>query len=75
MWKFFKVSQISRIVTSDDIGRHVLVNYRNGIQNAVLKFVGSLTDQDGIFAGVELVEPMGKNDGKYMGSCFLIIIH
>uniref|UniRef100_A0AC34RFG2 CAP-Gly domain-containing protein n=1 Tax=Panagrolaimus sp. JU765 TaxID=591449 RepID=A0AC34RFG2_9BILA len=62
------VSQTSRIVTPDDIGRQVLVNYRGAMNDAVLKFVGSLTGQDGIFAGVELVEPMGKNDGKYLGT-------
>lgn len=46
------------------VGDHVLVG---GIKEGILRFVGPTEFARGIWVGVELPEPMGKNDGAISG--------
>lgn len=46
------------------VGDHVLVG---GIKEGILRFVGPTEFAKGIWVGVELPEPMGKNDGAISG--------
>ena len=46
------------------IGDHVLVG---GVKEGILRFLGSTEFARGIWVGVELPEPMGKNDGAISG--------
>lgn len=46
------------------IGDHVLVG---GIKEGILRFLGPTEFAKGIWVGVELPEPMGKNDGAISG--------
>ena len=65
----FKTHNETELVTPACIGRRVLVaNANNEVATAgILRFVGPLEGQNGIFCGVELPEPLGKNDGSYRG--------
>ena len=46
------------------IGDQVLVG---GVKEGVLRFLGTTEFAKGIWVGVELPEPMGKNDGAISG--------
>jgi hypothetical protein len=67
-----KVNNDAGLVTPSSIGFRVLVaNSNNEIATSgILRFVGELDGQDGLFCGVELSEPFGKNDGSYKGVYF-----
>jgi hypothetical protein len=67
-----KVNNDAGLVTPSSIGSRVLVaNSNNEIATSgILRFVGELDGQDGLFCGVELSEPFGKNDGSYKGVYF-----
>jgi dynactin complex subunit len=47
-----------------NVGDHVLVS---GVKEGVLRFLGPTEFAKGIWVGVELPEPMGKNDGAISG--------
>uniref|UniRef100_A0AC34FF27 CAP-Gly domain-containing protein n=1 Tax=Panagrolaimus sp. ES5 TaxID=591445 RepID=A0AC34FF27_9BILA len=68
----FKVTSDAGLVTPSSVGSRVLVaNSNNEIATSgILRFVGELEGQDGLFCGVELPEPFGKNDGSYKGVYF-----
>ena len=65
----FKVHNETELVTPASVGRRVLVaNANNEVATTgILRFVGPLEGQHGLFCGVELSEPLGKNDGSYRG--------
>lgn len=69
---FDKVTNDAGLVTPSSIGSKVTVaNANNEVATyGILRFVGELDGQDGIFCGVELGEPLGKNDGSYRGIKF-----
>ena len=46
------------------IGDHVLVG---GVKEGILRFLGTTEFAKGVWAGVELPEPLGKNDGAVSG--------
>ena len=54
----------SASVADLQIGDRVLVG---GVKNGVLRFLGPTEFSKGVWAGVELEEPIGKNDGSVAG--------
>ncbi|XP_035229840.1 CAP-Gly domain-containing linker protein 1-like isoform X1 [Stegodyphus dumicola] len=49
------------------IGERVVVNSTSGIKSGILRFVGETEFAKGDWAGIELDEPVGKNDGSVAG--------
>lgn len=58
------VSQLKALRDKLKIGDHVLVG---GVKEGILRFLGPTEFAKGIWAGVELPEPLGKNDGAVSG--------
>ena len=57
-------AQIKALREKLKLGDHVLVG---GVKEGVLRFIGTTEFAKGIWAGVELAEPLGKNDGAVSG--------
>ena len=57
------------LVTASCIGLrvHVANLSKENTTTGILRFVGELEGQDGLYCGVELSESLGKNDGSYRG--------
>ena len=53
-----------------NVGDHVLVS---GVKEGILRFIGSAEFAKGIWVGVELPGPMGKNDGAVSGKRSVLI--
>ena len=58
------VSQLKALRDKLKIGDHVLVG---GVKEGILRFLGPTEFAKGVWAGVELPEPLGKNDGAVSG--------
>ncbi|RWS28868.1 CAP-Gly domain-containing linker protein 1-like isoform X5 [Leptotrombidium deliense] len=54
-------------VSSLKVGDRVVVNATSGRKDGVLRFLGETEFAAGVWAGVELDEPSGKNDGSVAG--------
>ena len=57
-------SQLKALRDKLKIGDHVLVG---GVKEGILRFLGTTEFAKGVWAGVELPEPLGKNDGAVSG--------
>lgn len=55
------------IVSRSELGKRVLVNGHFG---GILRYMGPVQGKQGIFFGVELDQPVGKNDGTHQGTFY-----
>lgn len=51
-------------ICQDDIGRRVQIG---GEKCGTLRYIGQIDGRPGIYCGIELDEPFGKNDGSING--------
>ncbi|KAH7825719.1 putative CAP-GLY domain-containing protein [Monocercomonoides exilis] len=51
-------------ISEDQIGKRCRIS---GDRRGVIRFVGELPGKSGLFVGIELDEPIGKNDGSFEG--------
>lgn len=54
------------------VGDRVLVS---GAKNGVLRFIGTTEFAQGVWGGVELDQPIGKNDGSVQGKRLVIFLN
>nr|CAD2155084.1 unnamed protein product [Meloidogyne enterolobii] len=57
----------SGIVSRSGLGKRVIVN---GHYGGVLRYMGQVAGKEGIFCGIELDQPVGKNDGTHEGAFY-----
>lgn len=53
--------------TDAKVGDRVVITSTTGVRHGILRFVGKADFADGVWAGVELDDPTGKNDGSVAG--------
>lgn len=53
------------------MGDRVIVSSSRGSKAGTLKFVGNTDFAPGVWAGVELDDPLGKNDGSVDGKRYI----
>ncbi|XP_054166414.1 CAP-Gly domain-containing linker protein 2-like [Oppia nitens] len=73
------VTEVTTMTTSDDpnnnirIGDRVVVNTKEtGVQSGRVRYIGRTQFSSGIWVGLELNEPNGKNDGSVAGRRYFI---
>ncbi|XP_066597126.1 CAP-Gly domain-containing linker protein 1 isoform X2 [Prorops nasuta] len=54
------------------VGERVIVSSSQGSKTGVLRFIGPTHFQTGEWCGVELDDPLGKNDGSVDGKCYFV---
>lgn len=53
--------------TDAKVGDRVVITSTTGVRHGILRFVGKTDFADGVWAGVELDDATGKNDGSVAG--------
>ena len=55
------------MISDIKVGDRVTIDSNSGMKIGILRHLGPTEFADGIWAGVELDEPTGKNDGSVAG--------
>lgn len=74
MYNVFAESLTSAHLSGSDVklGDRVIVQSSQGSKAGVLRYYGNTEFGSGLWCGVELDEPLGKNDGTVAGVRFVI---